>query len=56
MIYFNGILDIIIIVLGINVFAKYVVLYFVKGLIKFKMIKIGDSTITVREYKLTKKL
>lgn len=48
--YFNSIVNVFIFAVGIVTVSKYLVLYFVKGIIKFKFIKNKNNKIVVREY------
>lgn len=47
---FNAVVDILVICVGGVQVAKYIVLYIVKGCIKFKFIKYLNNKIEVKEY------
>lgn len=47
---FNGIIDFLVIVVGIVTISKYIVLWFIQGVIKFKFIKNNHNKIIVKEY------
>jgi hypothetical protein len=51
----NDILYLLVIIVGIITVSKYIVLWIVKGIIKFKFIKNLENKIIVKEYVLYKK-
>lgn len=46
----NALLDIFILFVGIVTVSKYIVLFMIKGVIKFKLIKNKHNKIIVKEY------
>ena len=48
--YFNGITNLFIFFVGIYTVSKYIVLYFIKGIIKFKILKNTRQLIEVKTY------
>jgi hypothetical protein len=50
MITFDNIFTLFVIIIGIITLSKYIVLWLIKGMIKFKLIKSTQNQIKVKEY------